>query len=70
LETALRCLKAVAGKANWVYYPVVFLVDEPIDGFIAKRSFLANPRTAAHCFFAPVRDGTRFALRIGLSASH
>jgi hypothetical protein len=47
----LRCLKAVACKANRVYYPLVFLVDEPIDGFIAKRTFLANPRTAAHCSY-------------------
>ena len=49
----LRCLKAVACKANRVYYPLVFLVGEPIDGFIAKRTFLANPRTAAHCFSGP-----------------
>jgi hypothetical protein len=39
----LKCLKAVACKANWVYHPVVFLVDEAIDGFIAKRSFFGKP---------------------------
>jgi hypothetical protein len=44
-SAAFRCLKAVACKANRVYHPLVFLVEDRIDGFIAKRIFLANPRT-------------------------
>ena len=62
-------LKAVACKASRVYHPLVLLVDDRIDGFIAKRIFLANPRTLL--IVSPgVRDGTRLALPIGFSAGH
>src|ERR1700680_2244762 len=66
----LRCLKAVACKANRVYHPLVFLVDEGIDGFIAKRIFLANPRTAAHCFSGPCATERALPSHIGFSAGH
>jgi hypothetical protein len=70
LATPLRRLKAVASEANRVYHPLVFLVDEPIDGFIAKRIFLANPRTAAHCFSGACATERALPSHIGFSAGH
>jgi hypothetical protein len=63
-------LKAIACNANRVYHPLVFLVDEPIDGFIAKRVFLANPRTAVPCFSGLCASERAYALHIRFSAGH
>jgi hypothetical protein len=56
-SAAFRCLKAVACKANRVYHPLVPLVDQRIDGFIAKRIFLAKPENRCSLFLRAVRDG-------------